>query len=53
MDEVPIGSITNGVHTATWLAPRLDVLYRRYLGEPTGMPSWTNLPLWTDVGDHT
>ena len=32
-DEVPIGSITNGVHTATWLAPRLDALYRRYLGE--------------------
>ncbi|MGZ6391859.1 MAG: alpha-glucan family phosphorylase, partial [Ktedonobacterales bacterium] len=33
VDEVPIGSITNGVHTATWLAPRLDALYHRYLGE--------------------
>ncbi|MGH2487195.1 MAG: alpha-glucan family phosphorylase, partial [Ktedonobacterales bacterium] len=32
-DEVPIGSITNGVHTATWIAPRLDALYRRYLGD--------------------
>ncbi|HLJ81984.1 MAG TPA: alpha-glucan family phosphorylase [Ktedonobacterales bacterium] len=32
VDEVPIGSITNGVHTATWLAPRLAELYRRYLG---------------------
>ncbi len=32
VDEVPIGSITNGVHTATWLAPRLDMLYQRYLG---------------------
>lgn len=32
VDEVPIGSITNGVHTATWLAPRLDALYCRYLG---------------------
>jgi starch phosphorylase len=31
-DEVPITSITNGVHTATWLAPQLDALYRRYLG---------------------
>jgi starch phosphorylase len=30
--EVPIGSITNGVHTATWLAPRLANLYSRYLG---------------------
>ena len=33
LDEVPIGSITNGVHTATWIAPRMDALFRRYLGE--------------------
>jgi starch phosphorylase len=32
LDEVPINSITNGVHTASWLAPQLDALYRRYLG---------------------
>jgi len=31
-DEVPITSITNGVHTATWLAPQLGALYARYLG---------------------
>jgi starch phosphorylase len=31
-EEVPIGSITNGVHTASWLAPRLASLYTRYLG---------------------
>jgi starch phosphorylase len=30
--EVPIISITNGVHTATWLAPRLAHLYAQYLG---------------------
>ncbi len=30
--EVPISSITNGVHTATWLAPRIGALYARYLG---------------------
>ncbi len=30
--EVPITSITNGVHTETWLARRLGVLYDRYLG---------------------
>jgi starch phosphorylase len=33
VEEVPIGSITNGVHTATWLAPRLGALYQRYLGD--------------------
>ncbi len=31
-DEVPISSITNGVHTATWLAPALAALYDRQLG---------------------
>ena len=30
---VPIGHITNGVHTGTWLAPEMDRLYRRWLGE--------------------
>jgi len=32
-DEVPITSITNGIHTKTWLAPEFDALYRKYLGE--------------------
>jgi starch phosphorylase len=32
VDEVPISSITNGVHTSTWLAPALETLYDRYLG---------------------
>ena len=31
VDEVPIGAITNGVHTQTWLAPELKELYQRYL----------------------
>lgn len=30
--EVPITSITNGVHTSTWLARQLHILFRRYLG---------------------
>jgi starch phosphorylase len=30
---VPIGHITNGVHIGTWLAPEMDRLYRRWLGE--------------------
>lgn len=31
-DEVPITYVTNGVHTGTWLARRLQLLYDRYLG---------------------
>jgi starch phosphorylase len=49
-DEVPIGSITNGVHTATWLAPRMAELFARYLGgdwyEHVDEPQ-----LWTRVAD--
>ncbi len=32
-DDVPITYVTNGVHTANWMARRLQVLYERYLGE--------------------
>ncbi|HEX5692519.1 MAG TPA: alpha-glucan family phosphorylase, partial [Roseiflexaceae bacterium] len=32
-DQVPITSITNGVHTATWLAPEMRRLYDSYLGQ--------------------
>jgi starch phosphorylase len=32
VDQIPITHITNGVHTRTWLARRLLVLYDRYLG---------------------
>ncbi len=30
--EVPIGHITNGVHTETWLAPALRRLFDQYMG---------------------
>lgn len=30
-DEVPIGHITNGVHSQTWLAAEMQPLYNRYL----------------------
>ena len=33
VEEVPITHITNGVHTGTWLARRLRVLFDRYLGQ--------------------
>ena len=29
-DQVPIGHITNGVHTGTWLARRTALLFDRY-----------------------
>jgi starch phosphorylase len=43
--EVPITSITNGVHTQSWLAPDMAQLYDRYLGiqweeRPTDFAIW-------------
>jgi starch phosphorylase len=32
-ENVPIGYITNGVHTRTWLARRMDLLFAKYLGQ--------------------
>jgi len=32
-DDVPITSITNGVHTATWLAPEMRRLFEAYMGK--------------------
>ena len=36
-DDVPIGSVTNGVHTSTWVAPEMAQLYNEYLG-----PDWVS-----------
>ncbi|GLV57064.1 alpha-1,4 glucan phosphorylase [Dictyobacter sp. S3.2.2.5] len=33
--EVPIGAITNGIHTFSWIAPELNELYGRFLD-----PDW-------------
>ena len=32
VEEVPIGYITNGIHTGTWLARRMGILFSRYMG---------------------
>ena len=37
--EVPITSITNGIHTRSWISRDLADLYDRYLG-----PDWVNSP---------
>jgi starch phosphorylase len=32
-DNVPIGHVTNGVHSASWLAPEMRALFDSYLGK--------------------
>ena len=37
--EIPITSVTNGVHTGTWIAPQMAALYDKYL-----TPAWRLTP---------
>jgi starch phosphorylase len=47
VDEVPIQSITNGIHTASWLAPELQELFDEYLP-----PGWLSLIDEPEVWEH-
>ena len=31
VDEVPIDSVTDGIHCPSWVAPEIDALYKRYV----------------------
>lgn len=48
--EVPIGSVTNGIHTASWISMEMAELFDRYLG-----PKWQEEPadksVWQKVND--
>jgi starch phosphorylase len=47
--EVPITSVTNGIHTKTWLAPEFLELYNKYLGD--WEENLTNEDFWRRVID--
>ncbi len=47
-DEVPITSITNGIHTKTWAAPEFMDLYTKYLGADWE-ENLTNVDYWLRV----
>ena len=48
LDEVPIKSITNGIHIKNWLSDEMDSLYERYLG-PTWADEAMNKSIWDNV----
>ncbi|GAB4452348.1 MAG: glycosyltransferase family 1 protein [Armatimonadaceae bacterium] len=35
LDEVPVGSVTNGIHIPSFLSPDMADLFQRHLGDPT------------------
>ncbi len=44
LDEVPIGSVTNGIHTRSWISMEMSALLNRYLG-----PQWGEKPADTTL----
>ncbi len=48
LEEVPIGSVTNGIHTRSWISAEMSSLLNRYLG-----PQWGERPadtaLWQRI----
>jgi starch phosphorylase len=48
VERVPIASITNGVHTGTWLARRMRLLYDKYLGA-NWMEELDDASLWQAI----
>ena len=48
VQEVPIKSITNGIHTRSWVSEDMQSLFDRYLG-PKWIVDLTNQEVWTQV----
>ncbi len=48
VDEVPITSVTNGVHAHTWTSPEMDDLFSRYV-----LPAWNDAETedWARIDD--
>ncbi len=47
-NEVPISSITNGVHIKSWVSEEISRLYERYLG-PTWAEESSDSPTWGNI----
>ena len=47
-DEIPIGSVTNGVHALTWVSREMSDLFERYV-----LPDWSEAPQdrWNRIYD--
>lgn len=49
-DEITIDSITNGVHVPTWIEPKLELLFNRYIG-PHWLEDHDKRVVWELVDD--
>ena len=48
--EVPIISITNGVHIKSWLADEMNSIYEKYLGPNWAEGTFSN-PVWNNIDE--
>ena len=46
-NEIPISSVTNGVHVRSWISAEMSDLFDRYLG-----PEWISRPSETSIFEH-
>jgi starch phosphorylase len=44
-DKVPIDHITNGIHVPTWIEPKMELLFNKYLG-PNWLEDHDNPVIW-------
>jgi starch phosphorylase len=47
-EKVPIDSITNGIHVPTWIEPKIELLFNKYLG-PGWLEEHDNEVIWKSV----
>jgi len=44
-EDIPISSITNGIHVPTWIEPKMDLLFDKHLG-PDWLEDHDNPAIW-------
>jgi starch phosphorylase len=44
-DDIPIDSITNGIHVPTWIEPKIELLFNKYFG-PNWLADHDNPVIW-------
>jgi starch phosphorylase len=47
-EDIPIDSITNGIHVPTWIEPKMELLFNKYLGE-SWLKDHDNPDIWKKV----
>ena len=49
-EETPIDTVTNGVHVPTWIEPKIELLFNKYLG-PSWLADHDNPTTWGLIDD--